>query len=162
RLESVMVKHDLIAEEDQVRLFGHALSRDYTALNLLKRPEVSYAALSELPGVGPGIRDPSVREQIEIQARYDGYIRRQREEIERTRANEGLVLPDDLDYGAVRGLANEVREKLERHRPRTLGQASRISGVTPAAISLLLIHLKKKGAPASAPVAGGVTARRSA
>jgi tRNA uridine 5-carboxymethylaminomethyl modification enzyme len=162
RLESILVRPADVSEDDQARVFGDALSREYPALDLLKRPNVSYAALTSLPGVGPGVGDPRVREQIEIQARYHGYIQRQREEIECTRASEGLRLPGDLDYAEVRGLANEVREKLARHRPETLGQASRISGVTPAAISLLLIHLKKKTLAGVGPVPDGAPARRSA
>ncbi|HEX9583954.1 MAG TPA: tRNA uridine-5-carboxymethylaminomethyl(34) synthesis enzyme MnmG [Gammaproteobacteria bacterium] len=162
RLESILVRPADVSEDDQARVFGDALSREYPALDLLKRPNVSYAALTSLPGVGPGVGDPRVREQIEIQARYHGYIQRQREEIECTRASEGLRLPGDLDYAEVRGLANEVREKLARHRPETLGQASRISGVTPAAISLLLIHLKKKTLAGAGPVPDGAPARRSA
>jgi len=94
--------------------------------------------------VGPGADDPAVAEQVEIQAKYAGYIERQRDEIERTRRNENVSLPDDIDYGNVKGLSSEVREKLVRHRPSTLGQAGRIPGVTPAAVSLLLIHLKKR------------------
>jgi tRNA uridine 5-carboxymethylaminomethyl modification enzyme len=90
--------------------------------------------------------DPQVIEQLEVQAKYAGYIDRQRDEIERHRASEAVSLPDDLDYGVVRGLSSEVREKFQHHRPQTLGQAGRIPGVTPAAISLLLIHLKKRSA----------------
>jgi tRNA uridine 5-carboxymethylaminomethyl modification enzyme len=97
-------------------------------------------------GLGPGVSDPKVAEQIEIQVKYAGYIGRQRLEIERQRRNESVGLPDDLDYANVRGLSSEIREKFLRHRPSTLGQAARIPGVTPAAISLLLIHLKKKSA----------------
>ena len=96
-----------------------------------------------LPGVGPGETDPQVAEQVEIQAKYAGYIERQRDEIERQRRHEEMVLPTDFDYSQVHGLSREVSEKLGRHRPHTLGQAGRIPGVTPAAISLLLIHLKR-------------------
>ena len=96
-----------------------------------------------LPGVGPGEVDPYVAEQVEIQVKYAGYIERQRDEIERQRRHEALALPADFDYGQVRGLSREVSEKLSRQRPHTLGQAGRIPGVTPAAISLLLVHLKR-------------------
>ena len=96
-----------------------------------------------LPGVGPGEADPQVAEQVEIQAKYAGYIERQRDEIERQRRHEEMALPADFDYSQVHGLSREVSEKLGRHRPRTLGQAGRIPGVTPAAVSLLLIHLKR-------------------
>jgi len=97
-----------------------------------------------LPGVGLDGIDAAVAEQVEIQAKYAGSIDRQLEEVARQRRNETLKLPDSLDYSAVSGLSNEVRQKLQQHRPATVGQASRISGVTPAAISLLLIHLKKR------------------
>ena len=97
-----------------------------------------------IPGIGPGCADPKVAEQVEIQARYAGYIDRQRDEIERHRLHEETHLPQDFDYRQVRGLSSEVREKLLRIRPATLGQANRIAGVTPAAISLLLVYLKKR------------------
>jgi tRNA uridine 5-carboxymethylaminomethyl modification enzyme len=100
----------------------------------------------QLPGVGPGVDNPKVAEQVEIQAKYSGYIDRQRDEIERARHNEALALPEGIDYGNVRGLSSEVREKLARHRPATIGQAGRIPGVTPAAVSLLLVHLKRRSA----------------
>ena len=94
--------------------------------------------------VAPGL-EPAVTEQVEVQVKYDGYIRRQHAEIERARQYEDLALPEELDYEKVRGLSNEVRQKLDEHRPRTLGHASRLPGVTPAAISLLLVHLKRLG-----------------
>ncbi|MBK8510122.1 MAG: tRNA uridine-5-carboxymethylaminomethyl(34) synthesis enzyme MnmG [Candidatus Competibacteraceae bacterium] len=128
----------------QVVLQG-PLARESRAFELLRRPEVCYAALMSLPGVGPGEADPRVAEQVEIQAKYAGYIDRQRDEIDRQRRHEDLALPADFDYAGVRGLSREVSEKLSRHRPRTLGQAGRISGVTPAALSLLLVHLKRSG-----------------
>ncbi|MBL8250525.1 MAG: tRNA uridine-5-carboxymethylaminomethyl(34) synthesis enzyme MnmG, partial [Candidatus Competibacter sp.] len=121
------------------------LARESRAFELLRRPEVSYAGLMRLPGVGPGEADPRVAEQVEIQAKYAGYIDRQQDEIERQRRHEELALPADFDYAQVRGLSREVSEKLSRHRPQTLGQAGRISGVTPAALSLLLVHLKRGG-----------------
>lgn len=123
-----------------------ALARDSTLAELLRRPELSYAQLMALPGAGPGVADESVAEQLEIGAKYAGYIRRQEDEIARQLRNEETRLPDDLDYGAVRGLSNEVRQKLGAQRPATLGQAARISGVTPAAISLLLVELKRRQA----------------
>ncbi|NIR60206.1 MAG: tRNA uridine-5-carboxymethylaminomethyl(34) synthesis enzyme MnmG, partial [Gammaproteobacteria bacterium] len=98
-----------------------------------------------LPGVGPGVADERVAEQIEIQARYHGYIERQTAEVARSIAQQETPLPEDLDYREVRGLSAEVCEKLCSRRPATVGQASRIDGVTPAAISLLLVHLKKRG-----------------
>ncbi len=162
RLEATRIKPDLLSTSDQQRVFGGPLSHEYSALELLKRPEVSYVELMTLPGVGPGISDPTVRAQIEVQTRYHGYIERQQKDIERTRANEALRLPEDLDYASVRGLAAEVQEKLARHRPETLGQASRISGVTPAAISLLLVHLKKRSLRAGTPLTSGPAKQRSA
>ncbi|MCB1814863.1 MAG: tRNA uridine-5-carboxymethylaminomethyl(34) synthesis enzyme MnmG, partial [Candidatus Competibacteraceae bacterium] len=105
------------------------------------RPNVTYQSLMSL--AGPGVSDPQVAEQVETQIKYAGYIDRQHSEIERSRRNEELTLPADLDYRRVHGLSAEVQEKLNHLRPTTLGQASRISGVTPAAISLLLVHLKR-------------------
>jgi tRNA uridine 5-carboxymethylaminomethyl modification enzyme len=99
-----------------------------------------------LPGLGSGVDDPRVAEQVEIEARYAGYVERQRDEVERHRAQEALALPPDFDFEQVRGLSAEVREKFARVRPLTLGQAARIPGVTPAAVSLLLIHLRRKSA----------------
>ncbi|HHH36458.1 MAG TPA: tRNA uridine-5-carboxymethylaminomethyl(34) synthesis enzyme MnmG [Gammaproteobacteria bacterium] len=119
------------------------LSRETNALELLRRPGLNYRDLVALPGVGPGVEDPGVAEQVEIQAKYEGYIRRQEDEIRRQRRHEDMTLPEDLDYARVPGLSTEVRQKLSEGRPATLGQAARIPGVTPAAISLVLVHLKK-------------------
>lgn len=124
-------------------VLGVELSKESTAYDLLRRPEVGYQALMMLPGIGPGVDDERVMQQLEIQAKYAGYIRRQSEEIERLKAQESVLLPDDLDYGDVRGLSSEVQEKLNQNRPATIGQAGRLSGVTPAAVSLLLVHLRK-------------------
>jgi tRNA uridine 5-carboxymethylaminomethyl modification enzyme len=129
-------------------LLGGELRREARAAELLARPGVSYAALMRVPGVGPGVDDPAVAEQVEIQAAYAGYIDRQEAEIARTRANEALALPPDFDFATVRGLSTEVREKLVRLRPATIGQAGRIPGVTPAAVSLLLVHLKRRSVSA--------------
>jgi tRNA uridine 5-carboxymethylaminomethyl modification enzyme len=96
-----------------------------------------------LPGSGEGATDPLVAEQVEIQAKYDGYISRQKEEMERNARYEEIPLPQDLDYATVRGLSREVQQKLNQHKPETAGQAARISGITPAAISLLLVHVKR-------------------
>jgi tRNA uridine 5-carboxymethylaminomethyl modification enzyme len=122
---------------------GIVMSRESRALDLLKRPGLDYARLVSVEGVGPGVDDPLVGEQVEVQVRYAGYLARQEEDIERRRRHEGMVIGERFDYGLVRGLSSEVREKLERVRPDTVGQASRIPGMTPAAISLLLVHLKK-------------------
>jgi tRNA uridine 5-carboxymethylaminomethyl modification enzyme len=122
---------------------GVAVSKESRALDLLKRPEVGYAGLVRIDGIGPGVPDPRVAEQIEIQERYAGYLGRQQEDIDRRRRHEETVIEEAFDYRRVRGLSSEVLEKLERVRPDTVGQASRIPGMTPAAISLLLVHLKK-------------------
>jgi tRNA uridine 5-carboxymethylaminomethyl modification enzyme len=122
---------------------GIRLSKESRSLELLRRPEMDYAGLVSVEGLGPGVADESVAQQLEIQLRYDGYLGRQEEDIERRRRHENTTIGETFDYGRVRGLSSEVREKLERARPDTVGQASRIPGVTPAAISLLLVHLKK-------------------
>ncbi len=119
------------------------LSREYSLLDLMKRPEVAYADVADLKGE-PVTEDPQVAEQVEIQVKYEGYIARQQEEIERLRKNENTQLPEDFDYEGISGLSNEIKAKLQQVRPATLAQASRISGVTPAAISLLLVYLKKR------------------
>jgi tRNA uridine 5-carboxymethylaminomethyl modification enzyme len=104
---------------------------------------MTYAALMELPGAGPGVDDNVVATQVETRIKYRGYIERQRAEVARRAELEDRALPADLDYRTVRGLSAEVQQKLNQHRPETVGQASRISGVTPAAVSLLLVHLKR-------------------
>ena len=130
---------DAIAER-----FGSPLAREYNLLNLLARPEIDYQSLIEL--TGPGEPDPQVAEQVEIKTKYAGYIERQQDEIEKLRASENVALPADLDYATISGLSKEIQHKLGQARPQTLGQASRIPGVTPAAVSLLMIHLKKRSA----------------
>jgi tRNA uridine 5-carboxymethylaminomethyl modification enzyme len=146
RLRELWVKPAEVTPDQARAELGDELRRETRALDLVARPQASYRGVMSLPGVGPGVVDPQVAEQVEIQAKYAGYIDRQRDEIEKTRHNESVVLPVDFDYGKVKGLSSEVREKLSRHRPSTLGQAGRIPGVTPAAVSLLLIHLKKRSA----------------
>ncbi|MGD8384025.1 MAG: tRNA uridine-5-carboxymethylaminomethyl(34) synthesis enzyme MnmG [Lysobacterales bacterium] len=121
------------------------LSREVRALDLLKRPEITYADLVRVEGLGPGSRDASVAEQVDVQVKYAGYLARQAAEVEKSRRNENTHIPDGFDYAAVRGLSSELREKLEAARPQSVGQAQRIPGMTPAAISLLLIHLKRRG-----------------
>ncbi|MEK0361653.1 tRNA uridine-5-carboxymethylaminomethyl(34) synthesis enzyme MnmG [Pseudomonas sp. CBC3] len=130
---------DAIAER-----FGTPLTHEYSLLNLLARPEIDYRSLIQLTGAG--VEDPQVAEQVEIKTKYAGYIDRQQEEIVRLRASESVVLPADLDYATISGLSKEIQHKLSQARPETLGQASRIPGVTPAAVSLLMIHLKKRNA----------------
>lgn len=122
---------------------GQVLTRDYRASELLTRPELNYADLMKIEALGPGIVDSVISEQIEIQAKYQGYIDRQLTEIQRQARYENIILPLNLDYKMVKGLSNEVREKLIDHKPLNLGQASRIPGITPAAISLLLVYIKK-------------------
>jgi tRNA uridine 5-carboxymethylaminomethyl modification enzyme len=143
RLKSTYLNPNVLSTHDAERVLGAPIEREYSLADLLRRPKVSYAALMTLPGAGEAVDDPVVAEQVEIAARYSGYIDRQRDEIERQRGDETLRLPPDLDYRTVRGLSTEVQQKLNLHRPETLGQAARISGVTPAAISLLLVHLKR-------------------
>jgi tRNA uridine 5-carboxymethylaminomethyl modification enzyme len=130
---------------DVEKTLGIAPSRETHALDLLRRPEVVYADLARVEGIGAGVDDPAVVEQIEVQAKYAGYLDRQRDEIERQRRNEETTIPERFDFAGVRGLSAEVSAKLVAVQPRTLGQAMRISGVTPAAISLLLVHLKRGG-----------------
>jgi tRNA uridine 5-carboxymethylaminomethyl modification enzyme len=144
RLQTTLLRPGQCDASVVENVLGTPLSREARLSELLKRPGVTYNSLMSLPGLKLPTLDPVITEQIEIQAKYEGYISRQQEEIERHRRNESLKLPDNLDYSAVSGLSNEVRQKLQHHRPATVGQASRISGVTPAAISLLLIHLKKR------------------
>ena len=122
---------------------GKPIEREYALHELLRRPDVSYNNLMSLPGAGVGVQDEKVAEQVETQAKYHGYIERQRDEINRNEQYETLELPKTLDYRGVRGLSIEVQQKLNQYKPETIGQASRISGITPAAISLLLVHLKR-------------------
>jgi tRNA uridine 5-carboxymethylaminomethyl modification enzyme len=151
RLRSTWVNPRIVAEAEAERLLGKAIEREYSLVDLLRRPNVSYDQLMTLKGLdgqdlgGPGVQDDTVKEQVEIQVKYAGYIDRQAKEVERHEHNENLKLPADLDYMDVQALSIEVRQKLNLHRPETFGQASRISGVTPAALSLLLVHLKKGG-----------------
>ncbi|ACX97147.1 tRNA uridine-5-carboxymethylaminomethyl(34) synthesis enzyme MnmG [Halothiobacillus neapolitanus] len=129
---------------DVSRLPG-VISRGVNALDLLRRPEMDYQQLAQVPSLAPESPLPAaVTEQIEIEAKYAGYVDRQKDEVSRSVKQETQVLPDDLDYSQIYGLSNEVRSKLETHRPSTLGQAGRIPGVTPAAISLLQVHLKRR------------------
>jgi tRNA uridine 5-carboxymethylaminomethyl modification enzyme len=119
------------------------VSRETSAVELLRRPELDYGALMRVPGLGPGVDDAGVAEQVEIGAKYAGYLERQREEIARAQRNESTAIPDGFDYARVRGLSAEVAQKLAQVRPVTVGQAQRIPGMTPAAISLLLVHLAR-------------------
>lgn len=143
RLGQTWVSARSLTDDMSQRLFGKSLDRDRTLLDLLRRPDVSYHSLTEIPCMGVGVDNIIVAEQVEIQAKYAGYISRQEEEIGRRATQESTTLPPDLDYRSVKGLSMEVQQKLNHHKPETIGQASRISGITPAAIALLLVHLKR-------------------
>ncbi|QOJ20821.1 MAG: tRNA uridine-5-carboxymethylaminomethyl(34) synthesis enzyme MnmG [Gammaproteobacteria bacterium] len=147
RLDSIRVLPATLPEQDAMRVLGKGIEREYTLTELLKRPDVTYVSLMTLPGAGEAVTNAQVAEQVEIQAKYHGYIQRQQEEVARQAQYEHTLLPKEIDYRAVKGLSNEVQQKLNLHKPETVGQASRISGVTPAAISLLLVHLKRGFAP---------------
>jgi tRNA uridine 5-carboxymethylaminomethyl modification enzyme len=150
RWEAFNRKRDAIAAEVErlkhcwvERVLGKPIEREYSLFDLLRRPEVDYASLMTLPGAGVPLAGVDVVEQVEIQAKYHGYIERQKEDVAKMAAQENLSIPADLDYAQLNGLSIEVRQRLAQHRPQTVGQASRIQGVTPAAISILLVHLKK-------------------
>ncbi len=164
RLKSTWINPRVLAPETLATVFRQPLEREHSLTDLLRRPDVNYAQLMTLPGAGPGLDDPQAAEQIEIQAKYQGYIERQREEIARSEHYENLRLPEGVDYRDVRGLSVEAQQKLNQHRPETLGQASRISGITPAAISVLLVHLKRKlaGTHSGKPAGPGATRRSAA
>ncbi len=145
RLKATWARPDAIGEADQIALFGKKLEREYRYFDLLRRPDVSYAGLMNLPGASQGCeKDAQVVEQLEIAAKYQGYIDRQQDEVARQAQHEATRLPGDLDYAEVRGLSREVQQKLNQHKPETIGQAGRIQGVTPAAVSLLLVWLKRQ------------------
>ncbi|TXH47881.1 MAG: tRNA uridine-5-carboxymethylaminomethyl(34) synthesis enzyme MnmG, partial [Burkholderiaceae bacterium] len=158
RLKSTWVHPAILPAADAERLLGKAIEREYSLSDLLRRPQANYDTLCEVAKIakpGSGVSRETLRsqlgdsladaviEQVEIAVKYAGYIDKQKEEVSRAQAYEHLKLPPELDYAQVLALSHEVRQKLNKHRPETLGQASRISGITPAAISLLLIHLKK-------------------
>ncbi len=149
RLKSTWVNPRLVSEEDARRVLGQPVEREYSLEELLRRPGVDYATLATLPAFGGEALTGAVAEQVEIQVKYQGYIDRQHEEVARREATEHVRIPAAFDFSAVSGLSKEVQQKLALHRPETLGQASRISGVTPAAISLLHVYLKRAGAPKS-------------
>ena len=143
RLKSTWINPRIVTEADQQRVFGQTIEREYNLLDLLRRPDVTYGSLMTLPGAGPAIENAQAAEQVEIQAKYHGYVERQREEIEKSAGHETTKLPLDLDYSKITGLSIEARQKLAKHQPETLGQASRISGITPAAISVLMVYAKR-------------------
>jgi len=149
RLKSTWVNPRIVSQEESVRVFGKPLEREYTLAELLRRPGVRYADVVSLirtdkrEVVETPVNDANVAEQVEISCKYAGYIARQQDEVARQEAHETTRIPATIDYRVVRGLSIEVRQKLETHRPETVGQAGRISGVTPAAVSLLIVHLKR-------------------
>ena len=151
RIKETLVTPKMLSKAQSQALFDKPLSREYHLDELLRRPNVSYADLMTIKDIGPGVADPKVAEQVETQIKYAGYIERQQEEIAKQQRNEKTRLPETLDYTRVQGLSNEVCQKLQESRPQTIGQASRLSGVTPAAISLLLVHLKKQHRVAQQP-----------
>jgi tRNA uridine 5-carboxymethylaminomethyl modification enzyme len=143
RMKATQVNPNVVARHEIERVVGARLEQACTLADLLRRPDVGYAALMTLPGVGEPVDDPAVAEQVEVSIKYAGYIERQKDEIARALAQEEARLPPDLDYRSVRGLSTEVQQRLNRQRPDTIGQAARMQGITPAAISLLLVHLKR-------------------
>jgi tRNA uridine 5-carboxymethylaminomethyl modification enzyme len=179
RLQSTRIQPRQLVESEALRVFGQTLEREYTLADLLRRPGVSYQSLMSLSGAAASANPEPINAiaapqqghainvastdieatadielQIETQLKYDGYIARQRAEVQRNLGQESTRLSPTLDYADVRGLSIEVRQKLNAARPETIGQASRISGVTPAAVSLLLVHLKKQNKLAAANSAG--------
>ncbi len=165
RLGRTRVRPSEVPAEWAERVLQGPMTRDASAFEMLRRPEVSYEALLELVGppewmdgsVGDATFDDrlpaQIRAQVEVRAKYAGYIERQEDEVERQRRNEETRLPDDLDYAQVAGLSHEVRQKLAEARPATIGLAGRLPGMTPAAVSILIVHLKKRGYSARARVA---------
>jgi tRNA uridine 5-carboxymethylaminomethyl modification enzyme len=152
RLQNTWMRPQNLSAEDALRVFGKVLDHEYRLADLLRRPEVTFEALTSLPGAAGQLdaaADAEIIEQVVISAKYRGYIERQKDEVEHALVSEQVGLPDNFDYNGVHGLSNEVRQKLNQQRPETVGQASRIQGVTPAAISLLLVHLKRKSRDAA-------------
>ncbi|HTJ97873.1 MAG TPA: tRNA uridine-5-carboxymethylaminomethyl(34) synthesis enzyme MnmG [Rhodocyclaceae bacterium] len=149
RLKKTWVRPETLAAHESVRVLGKNIEHEYSLFELLRRPEVGYTALMSLPGAGEAVTEPVIIEQLEIQAKYHGYVERQKDEVEKSRASEDLRIPADFDYMEVHGLSIEVKQKLSQQKPETIGQASRIQGITPAAISLLLVHLKRRSLAAS-------------
>ena len=143
RLKGVWINPNVVALHEVERVLGKPIEREYSLFDLLRRPEVAYADLMTLPGAAAPMVAEDVVEQVDIQAKYHGYIERQKEDVAKMAAQESLPIPADLDYAQLNGLSIEARQRLAQHRPQTVGQASRIQGITPATISILLVHLKK-------------------
>src|SRR5690625_909210 len=150
RLKTTWLNPQTLPSDAAKQLLGQEIEHEYSLQELLRRPNLSYTDLMSFemepgkPLVGPGLDDDVAAQQVEIRIKYEGYIKRQQEEIEKQAANEGQRIPADFNYGLVKGLSTEVRQRLEASRPETIGQASRISGVTPAAIALLLVYVKRQ------------------
>ncbi len=145
RLRGQWIHPDHAATPELNTMLKNSVSREHSLEELIRRPEMTYSRLMQIESVGPGLADPIAAEQVEIQIKYAGYIARQMDEIAKTQRHENTLLPKDMDFGKISGLSNEVVAKLTEARPETIGKASRISGITPAAISLLLVYLKKHG-----------------
>ena len=143
RLKDIWIQPTSNAAKSLEAVLAKPLSKESRALDLLKRPEMDYEKLTQISEIGPPVSDVKVAEQVQVQVKYEGYLNRQKEEVEKARRYEDKNIPDKIEYDQVKGLSNEVRQKLIDHRPATLGQAGRISGITPAAISLLMVHIKK-------------------
>jgi len=143
RLSATSVGPKTLAAADAEALIGQSLERECALTDILRRPEIDYARLMTLPGAGPGVDDPSVAGQVEVQVKYQGYIDRQRDEIARVADHEATALPPELDYRTLRGLSVEVQQRLNQHKPSTIGQASRVQGVTPAAVALLVVYARR-------------------
>jgi tRNA uridine 5-carboxymethylaminomethyl modification enzyme len=148
RLKTTWVRPGTLPKEEAIRVLGKAIEHEYSLFELLRRPELSYETLLSLPTSETAVKyediPEDVRQQVDIAAKYQGYIDRQQEEIERALGSEHTKLPEDMDYSDVHGLSIEVQQKLAQHKPQTIGQAGRVSGVTPVAVSLLLVYLKRK------------------
>jgi len=150
RLASTYVSPQSVSQSDAERVLGQPIEREYALTDLLRRPNVTYASLHTLAGAGTPVEDPEVAAQVEVATKYAGYIDRQQDDVARRLTQETQRIPDDVDYTDVRGLSTEARQKLAAGRPETIGQAARISGITPAAVALLLVHLKRgQGGPRS-------------
>jgi tRNA uridine 5-carboxymethylaminomethyl modification enzyme len=144
RIKKIFIHPNTPAAEQFEGKYKQKIEREYNGVNLMRRPEVNYEGLMQIEGFGPGVTEPEVALQVEIQAMYQGYIERQLGEVARLKKYEATVIPDHIDYDRVKGLSNEVRQKLNEIRPQTIAQAGRISGVTPAAVSILLMYVKRK------------------
>jgi len=146
RLKSTWLQPGKLTDEKSQQVLGQLLNREANLLDLMRRPEVSYENLMSIEGIGPGVSDEKVAEQLEIKAKYSGYIERQMIEIAKAKQQEDVKIPEDFDYENISGLSNEIVQKLNQTRPESIGQAARIPGVTPAAISLLMVYIKRRRA----------------